>query len=171
MEVEIKNLIFKFNNTFIKYKNNNKFIYSENIKYNTAFKINKHNLRYDTFLHILKNSLDMYIDTNNYNDVLEECFNYFKISSNPLIKRNMSQKISYLIINSVKREEEELIDKLKELLNSYLLKELNQINNCEEINFLKILANLKIVNEKDDINFFDDEDGFTLLDFILDQYE
>ena len=83
----------------------------------------------------------------------------------------MSQKISYLIINSVKREEEELIDKLKELLNSYLLKELNQINNCEEINFLKILANLKIVNEKDDINFFDDEDGFTLLDFILDQDE
>ena len=29
----------------------------------------------------------MYIDTNNYNDVLEECFNYFKISSNPLIKK------------------------------------------------------------------------------------
>ena len=89
MKVELKNFIFTFNNTYITQKKYNNIDYKyigtgkEFKSYVPIQKLKTSNLKYDTFIHILKNSLETYIDTTNYNQVMDECFNYFKISTNP----------------------------------------------------------------------------------------
>ena len=170
MEIELKNTVFKFNNISIKDNSKgllkNKYIIINNSKYNN-FLFEK-NIQYNKFVSILKNSLDVYIDTNNYEDVLEECFNYFKITTNQLVKRNMSQKIGYIVIKSVENNLENIIFKLQKILNEYLNKNKSSFSDCDELAFLKIIANLNSV-EKVDLDIFSpDDDRFSLLDFILD---
>ena len=174
MKVELKNNIFTFNNTFIiQKKYNNKIcnyigIGKELKSYIPIQKLNTTHLKYDTFIYILKNSLDTYIDTNNYKQVMDECFNYFKISTNPLIKRNMSEKISYIVIESLQNENYKPLNELRKTLDGYLMDKISVFNYCEELIYLKILANIESVQKEEANNIFNEDDDFTLYDFILD---
>ena len=174
MKVELKNKIFIFNNTYITQKkyNNNICDYIGTGKdfksYIPIQKLNTTHLKYDTFIHILKNSLDIYIDINNYRQVMDECFNYFKISTNPLIKRNMSEKISYIVIESFLNENYEPLNELRKTLDNYLMDQISAFNYCEELIYLKIIANIDSVKKEESNNIFNEDDSFTLYDFILD---
>jgi len=174
MRVELKNNIFTFNNTYITQKkyNNNLCKYigtgKELKSYVPIQKLNTTNLKYDTFINILKNSLDTYIDTNNYNQVMDECFNYFKISTNPLIKRNMSEKIAYIIIESIKEENYKPLEELRKTLDKYLMDKISAFNYCEELIYLKIIANIESIKKEENNNIFDEDESFTLYEFILD---
>ena len=176
MKVELKNKVFKFNNisikeTITKLKINKYIIIQNSMKYNNY--LFQKNLKYETFLTLLKNSLDIYVDTTDYENVIDECFNYFKITTNQLVKINMSQKIAYMIIKSKQNNNDSGINKLRSLLNNYFENKTGVINDCDELIFLKIIANIDRIDEHIP-HIFDlelEENEYCLLDFILDSYD
>ncbi len=119
----------------------------------------------DEFTKFLKNSLDNYINISDKNsfDILSDYFTYFKITTNPIVKENMTIKICYLIINC-----KELWNSFKviNLFNSYKLIKIDKY-----FTYLKILSKLKSVEvSKPEFIKFEEEE-FTLLDFILDYHQ
>ena len=166
MQIEVKNLILTFDNIKIIEKRidnlKQKFICTDDINYLTM------NIKYDLFIQLLENSQNTYVDTKEFNLVLEECFNYFKISTNPLIKKNMAEKITFIILTSLKDNNNQSLILFKKILNNYLLNQLSVFNYCQELIFLKILSRIQEISIKKNKNIFCDSDNFTLFDFILD---
>ena len=123
-------------------------------------------LKYNEFIELLKTSLDNYvecIDKNKTFETVEQYFNYFKITTNPLVKRNMATKIGNIILNDISLKDD---DEIKKLINSHKINK-----NDPYYNFIKIVLNIKYIKvpNKDSYQSFDDE-YFTMIDFILDYY-
>lgn len=127
----------------------------------TNYKIN-----YDEFINLLKISLDSYVDCSAEGTLFEsidQYFNYFKITSNPLVKKNMVTKITYVLLNNLSLKEDK---KVMHLLTNY-----KSYKTDKYYTFLRIILNIGSINKITDekISHFDDE-YFTILDFILDYY-
>ena len=167
MKVEVNNLIFQFDNITIKKSYNGlyekKYLTCKNNK-NSFFSSKE--ISYDDFIDILKKSQDIYVDTDKSSQLLEENFNYFKITNNPLIKNTMCVKISYIVIYSYinnLNNKFTLVKELKKLLNTHF-----SFKKDKYVNFLEILTNIIHISKVENITFKEDEENFTLLDFILD---
>ena len=127
----------------------------------TNYKIN-----YEEFINLLKISLDSYVDCSTEVSLFEsidQYFNYFKITSNPLVKKNMVTKITYVLLNNLSLKEDK---KVMNLLTNY-----KSYKTDKYYTFLRIILNIGSINKITDekISHFDDE-YFTMLDFILDYY-
>lgn len=126
--------------------------------------LNNYKLEYDEFMSLFESSLCSYVDIPSEADIMsffEEYFNYFKITTNPLVKKNMATKITYLLINNF--TDQNIQNKVCKMVNDFKppIKDRSHI-------FLKVmlrLKSIKLIIEKDSIF---DEEYFTYLDFILD---
>ena len=123
-------------------------------------------LNYDEFIELLKISQDSYVDCSikeTIFETVEQYFTYFKITSNPLVKRNMVTKITYVLLNNLSLKE---YTKIMELLSCY-----KSYKTDKYYTFLRIILNISQINKITDkkIAHFDDK-YFTMLDFILDYY-
>lgn len=136
---------------------------------NNMIKINDNKIQYNEYLKFLKNSLNYYISYENENveDLFDNYFTYFKITTNPLVKENMTSKLLYLIVNTPSSQISLFKNnKIKNLIDSYLYH-----NNDRYLNYIKIT--LKIINIeeiKNDYLIEFDNETFDLLDFIIDYY-
>lgn len=160
MIILLNNKEYFFDN--IEKKNNHIFIKS-------GFKLNSiltnFKIEYDTFIDIFKNSLDSYVNidnNNNYFSITEEYFNYFKITTNDIVKRNMTCKICYLIVNNFNK----CVD--KKIVNMF--EKYNPVKKDKYYFFLKVILGLKSINNLINEDDLFDSDYFTLHDFILDYY-
>jgi len=121
---------------------------------------------YNFFLDMLKLSIDNYVNYNNndINNLVDEYFSYFKITTNILVKKNISCKIIHIYINN-----------LSLLKNSHIIKKIKDyisIKNDNYYIFLKFMLNLRSINK----NFLhskpiNEEYYFTFFDFLMDYYE
>ena len=123
-------------------------------------------LEYNFFIDMLKLSIDNYVNYNNndINNLIDEYFSYFKITTNILVKKNISCKIIHIFINNfVILKNSNVIKKIKEYLFS---------KNDNYYIFLKFMFNLRSINKKflhnKNIN---DEYYFTFFDFLMDYYD
>ena len=162
MKININNTEIVFNNII---KNKDIIYINSDFKFNTiltTFKIN-----FNKFVELLETSLDCYVDLTNKDityDTLEQYFNYFKITSNSLVKRNMATKIAYILLNNLSLIKD---TKVESILSNYV-----SYKSDEYYTFLKIILNTESINKKIKINSKVEEEGyFTILDFILDYYE
>ena len=124
-------------------------------------------LEYNFFIDMLKLSIDNYVNYNNNDDInnlVEEYFSYFKITTNILVKKNISCKIIHIYINNFKLLKNScMIKKIKE----YIL-----IKNDNYYTFLKFMLNLRSINENfSHIKPINEECYFTFFDFLMDYYE
>ena len=150
-EIIFNNIIFKNNNIHI--TNNGYYSLIPELK-----------LSYDDLVDQLEESLDNYVEVNHaddINDVIETYFNYFKITSNPLIKKNMSSKIGNIILNN--------IDLIKEDYIYNLITGYKTYKPDKYFSYLHTLLNLNSIKEisSDNTLNFDDE-YFSYIDFIFD---
>ena len=123
-------------------------------------------LDYNFFLDMLKLSIDNYVNYNNndINNLVDEYFSYFKITTNILVKKNISCKIIHIYINNFTL-----------LKNSLIIKKIKNyisIKNDNYYVFLKFMLNLRSINK----NFshskpINQEYYFTFFDFLMDYYE
>jgi len=161
MKILLDNREYTFDN--VEQRNDTIYLKS-NFKFSSI--LSSFQLKYDDFINLIKNSLDDYVNIpdNNLFDTIEEYFNYFKITTNPLVRRNMASKIAYILINKINNINEEMKDKIYNLINSY-----KSNSKDKHYIFIKIMLKLSSVestiNEKLDIF---DEEYFNLIDFILD---
>ena len=121
-------------------------------------------LKYKDLIDQLKESLDNYVninDADNINEIVETYFNYFKITSNPLIKKNMSSKIGNIILNNPNLAKDEYVNNL---INSY-----KTYKSDIYYSYLQTLLNLNSIKEifLDNTLDFEDEE-FSYIDFIFD---
>ena len=161
MKILLNNQELIFDNVSL--KENNIYIKSD---FEISTIMTNYKINYDEFIELLKISLDSYVDCSNKGSIyetIEQYFNYFKITSNPLVKKNMVTKISYIILNDLDLKENK---KIMNLLNNY-----NSFKNDKYYTFLRITLNINNVNKINNkkAEYFDDE-YFTMLDFILDYY-
>lgn len=162
MKININNTEIVFNNII---KNKDLIYINSDFKFNsilTTFKIN-----FNKFLDLLETSLDCYVDLNNKDiiyDTLEQYFNYFKITSNSLVKKNMVTKIAHILLNDLSLLKD---SKVESIFFNYV-----SYKSDEYYTFLKIILNTQSINRKKKIiSDGEDEEYFTILDFILDYYE
>lgn len=159
MKILLNNREFIFDN--IELKKDKIYLKLDN---KSSFFISKYQLKYDDFIDLLKLSLDSYVDCSDKDKIyetIEQYFNYFKITSNPLIKKNMSLKLGYILLNNINLKNEQNIESL--LKNHKVLK--------IDIyyNFIMIMLNIKEIKYINISNYQDmDDEYFTFLDFILD---
>lgn len=157
MKVFLNNQELIFENVSL--KDNNIYIESD-------LGIANYKLNYDEFIELLKISLDSYVDCSvkeTIFEAVEQYFNYFKITSNPLVKKNMVTKITYVLLTNLSLKEDNHIMELLSCYKSY--------KTDKFYTFLRIILNISHINKITDkkIAHFDDE-YFTMLDFILDYY-
>jgi hypothetical protein len=113
---------------------------------------------------MIKNSLKTYVYStknryNEFNESLIDFFTLFKITSNLIVKRNMTSKICYLLINnSIENVNQDFYN----LLDSY------QKNNDKFFNFILLILKQKNKFVFEYLNIEDNED-FDIYDFILDE--
>ena len=161
MIVLINNREYIFDN--IEHKNN--MVYQKsNFRFSSM--LTNYKLKYTDFIELFKNSLDNYVNTSNDDDfysTIEEYFNYFKITTNEIVKKNMVTKITYLLINNFNEGVDEKV--------SQMIEKHKPVSKDRYFIFLKMMLKLTSINavvEENDEIF--DEDYFTLKDFILDYY-
>lgn len=111
---------------------------------------------------MIKNSMKSYVSLtgseSSINDSLCELFTLFKISTNLLIKKNMSSKIGYIFINySFNKIDNEFLN----LIHSY------QKKNDKFYSFILLMMRQKNEVILDFIDIEDDE-NFDFIDFLLD---
>ena len=125
---------------------------------------NNYKLEFNEFINILESSLVNYVDATEIDTVsiIEEYFNFFKITTNPIVKRNMAIKITYLIIKDFNKG---IIPKIEKLITGFKppIKDINHI-------FLKIMLRLVSIKSVIDEGDVFDKEEFTIMDFILDYY-
>lgn len=161
MKININNTEIVFNNII---KNKDLIYINSDFKLNsilTTYKIN-----FDKFIDLLETSLDCYVDLTDKDiiyDTLEQYFNYFKITSNSLVKKNMVTKIAYILLNNLSLLKD---IKVKSIFLNYI-----SYKSDEYYTFIKIILNTQSVNKKMEITSSGEEEYFTILDFILDYYE
>ena len=121
---------------------------------------------YSIFVDLLSKSFDNYVscNTNDIKEVIEQYFSYFKLTTNPIVKKNSIIKIAYLLLNNIEYftdpENKEFINIM---LDSYQKKDIY-------LTYLKILLRLDSINDLEkDIYEFEDF-NFNFLDFILDYH-
>lgn len=162
MIILLNNREYMFDN--IEHKNN--LVYKKsNFKFNSI--LTNYKIKYLDFMELFINSLDCYVnlsENDNFYSIVEEYFNYFKITTNEIVKKNMVSKICYLLINNFNNN----ID--KNILQ--LFEKHNPVNKDKYFFFLKVILQLSSIKFVIDENngIFDDDDYFTLKDFILDYY-
>lgn len=161
MKVFLNNQELIFDN--ISLKNNIVYISSD---FEISNIMTNYKLNYDEFINLLKISLDTYVDCSvkeSLFESIEQYFNYFKITSNPLVKKNTVTKITYILLNNLSLKEDK---KIINLLTNY-----KSYKTDKYYTFLRIILNIGYINKITDekISHFDDE-YFTILDFILDYY-
>lgn len=162
MKITINNKEIIFDNIV----NKNQIIYlNSDFKYNSI--LTNYHIKYSKFIELLETSLDCYVDfsdKNLINDTIEQYFNYFKITSNLLVKKNMITKIANIIINDTSL----LNDKnILAILKNYV-----SIKTDEYYIFLKIILNINCIKDIKSTQIKEiEEEYFTMLDFILDYYE
>ena len=152
--------------TFDDIEQENDYLYIKSkFKFNSI--LTNYKLTYLEFMDLFKLSQDCYVNITDYDNLLttiEEYFNYFKITTNDLVKRNMVSKITYLMIDNFKDKVDENIYKI---INKH-----KPVTKDKYYVFLKIIAKLSSVRcIVDKNNNLFDEDYFTLNDFILDYYD
>jgi len=162
------NYALQFNNV----KLNKEVIYISH-NYPDSMGIPNYKINYNTFMELLTDSFIIYmeqkdidIDIDNSLSDIDTLFTYFKITSNPFIKKQMVSKISAifikLLLNSDSTEPMKLlIQSYKsykiDIYYNYLLILLN-LNNIEVINIDNNLKN----------DFYIEDEYFSFMDFILD---
>ena len=162
------NYALQFNNV----KLNKEVIYISH-NYPDSMVIPNYKINYNTFMELLTDSFIIYmeqkdidIDIDNSLSDIDTLFTYFKITSNPFIKKQMVSKISAifikLLLNSDSTEPMKLlIQSYKsykiDIYYNYLLILLN-LNNIEVINIDNNLKN----------DFYIEDEYFSFMDFILD---
>ena len=161
MNIFLNNQELIFDN--ISLKNNIVYISSD---FEISNIMTNYKLNYDEFINLLKISLDTYVDCSvkeSLFELIEQYFNYFKITSNPLVKKNTVTKITYILLNNLSLKEDK---KIINLLTNY-----KSYKTDKYYTFLRIILNIGYINKITDekISHFDDE-YFTILDFILDYY-
>ena len=160
MKILLNNQELIFDNVSL--KDNNIYIKSD---FEIGTIMTNYKINYDEFINILKTSLECYVDCSKENtfETIEQYFNYFKITSNPLVKKNMITKITYILINDISLKEDK---KIMDLLKNY-----SSYKTDKYYAFLRIVLNINHVNmiTNKKTEYFDDE-YFTMLDFILDYY-
>ena len=126
-----------------------------------------YHINYKIFIELIETSLDSYVDLTNKDiiyDTIEQYFNYFKITSNSLVKKNMATKIANILFNNLSLLKD---TKVESILLNYV-----SYKSDEYYTFLKIILNTQSINKKMNIvSQVEEEENFTLLDFILDYYE
>lgn len=161
MKININNTEIVFNNII---KNKDLIYINSDFKLNsilTTYKIN-----FDKFIDLLETSLDCYVDLTDKDiiyDTLEQYFNYFKITSNSLVKKNMVTKIAYILLNNLSLLKD---TKVESIFFNYI-----SYKSDEYYTFIKIILNTQSINKKMEITSSGEEEYFTILDFILDYYE
>jgi hypothetical protein len=124
-------------------------------------------LDYNFFIDMLKLSIDNYVNYNNNDDInnlVEEYFSYFKITTNILVKKNISCKIIHIYINNLTLlKNSNTIKKIKDYLS---------IKNDNYYIFLKFMLNLRSINKNySHSKNINEECYFTFFDFLMDYYE
>tara|TARA_B100000424_G_C22716320_1_gene389451 strand:+ start:14 stop:505 length:492 start_codon:yes stop_codon:yes gene_type:complete len=128
--------------------------------------LSNYKLKYTDFIELFKNSLDSYVNlsnNDNFYSTIEEYFNYFKITTNEIVKKNMVSKICYLLINNFN---DTIDEKVLQMIEKH-----KPVNKDKYFIFLKIILKLTSINciiEENQEIF--DEEYFNLKDFILDYY-
>lgn len=151
------------------FSNNRKFTFDILLDKQNNIKINDSKIKYDDYFNFLKNSLENYtsIDEEKIVDSFENYFTYFKITTNPLVRENMTSKILYLLVNSYSLDINIFKNKkINDLIDSHIY------SNDKYFKYIKITMKLKLIestNKKINIEF--DTDNFNILDFILDYYD
>lgn len=162
MKITIDNKEIIFDNIV----NKNQIIYlNSDFKYNSI--LTNYHIKYSKFIELLETSLDCYVDfsdKNLINDTIEQYFNYFKITSNSLVKKNMITKIANIIINDTTLLNNKNI---LAIFDNYV-----SIKADEYYIFLKIILNINCIKDIKSTPIKEiEEEYFTILDFILDYYE
>ena len=163
------NIIHNNNNTEIIFNNiiRNKDLIYINSDFKFSSILTTYRINYKKFIELLETSLDSYVDLTNKDiiyDTIEQYFNYFKITSNSLVKKNMATKIAYILLNNLSLVKD---TKVESILFNYI-----SYKSDEYYTFLKIILNTRAINKKMEIvSQVEEEEYFTILDFILDYYE
>ena len=152
--------------TFDDIEQENDYLYIKSkFKFNSI--LTNYKLTYLEFMDLFRHSQDCYVNITDYDNLLttiEEYFNYFKITTNDLVKRNMVSKITYLMIDNF---EDKLDENIYKIINKH-----KPVTKDKYYVFLKIISKLSSVRcIVDKNNNLFDEDYFTLNDFILDYYD
>jgi hypothetical protein len=166
---------FMFENVF---KRSNNIVLYNNIfnNYNSDYISNFSNLKveinYDSFINLLKLSINSYTnykiyDTSIYN-YIEELFQYFKITNNLKVKKDLTCKIGNLLINN------QYLTNDKITYNLFIsITEKSNINYKTDIYFKFIILLFKHKNfEIEDKSLVDfDSENNDILDFLFDYYD
>tara|TARA_B100000900_G_C20514318_1_gene689378 strand:+ start:712 stop:1218 length:507 start_codon:yes stop_codon:yes gene_type:complete len=168
MIITLGNKEFVFNKVS---KRSNNIVFFDNIFNNNHLLTSKLEIDYDFFIDILKLSLRTYVNCNNKDRpvkiCLEELFQYFKITNNNNVKKDVVSKIGYLLINN------QNLTKDTDIFNLFSsLIEKSNINYKSD-NYFKFII-LLFRHENNDIIeelFVSDNEYFDILDFIIDYYE
>ena len=121
-------------------------------------------LNYTELKILLKESLNNYVDLDsneNINNIVETYFNYFKITSNELIKNNMSSKIGNILLNNVNLVQDDLI---KNIISNH--KSIKCDKYYSYLFILLSLSSVKNCSQNNTLNF--EDENFSYLDFIFD---
>ena len=125
---------------------------------------------YDFCIDLLKLSLRSYVNCESKNrnlfDYLEELFQFFKITNNSNVKRDLVSKIGYLLINN------ELLLKDIKVLKMFSSYSENNIykKNDKYYKFLVLLFKQRNRDIIKNVSITEDE-YFDLIDFIFDYYD
>ncbi len=165
MKIILNNKEFKFKDLEI--KNNTIYIRS---KFNFSPLINHYKIEYDQFIDLFSSSLENYVDIEpdiirdgKINEKIDEYYNFIKITTNPMVKKNMAIKIGNIITSNFDCFPNSKVD---ELINNY-----KPTSQDDYYVFLKMMLRLESITFLFKDEFYYDQEFFTLKDFILDYYD
>jgi len=157
------NYALQFNNVEIK----KEIVYISH-NYPESMNVPYYKINYNTFMELLTESFDNYIEQPNADYSLnnfETYFTYFKITTNPFIKKQMVSKIGSLFIKLF-FSHREYSEPIKIMIQNYKSYKIDIY-----YNYLLILLNLNnIENLSIDNNLDFEDDYFSFMDFILDYH-
>tara|TARA_E500000178_G_scaffold356672_1_gene436948 strand:- start:1560 stop:2066 length:507 start_codon:yes stop_codon:yes gene_type:complete len=168
MRITLGNKEFKFDNVS---KRGKTLIFYDDI-FDSEHILNKRvELNYDFSLELIKLSLRSYVHCDHTNrkisDYIEELFQFFKITNNQNVKRDLVSKIGYLLINN----ESVISDKvIINIFSSYKDKKNIYYKNDNFFKFIILLLKQKNTDLVEDFSI-NETDHFDLIDFIFDYYE
>ena len=148
----------------------NNIVFFDNIFNKEHIISRKIEIDYDFCIDLLKLSLRSYVNCESKNrnlfDYLEELFQFFKITNNSNVKRDLVSKIGYLLINN-----QQLLNDCKviNIISSYSENNIHNRND-KYYKFLVLLfrhRNMDIIRNVS----ITEEEYFDLIDFIFDYYD
>lgn len=171
MIITLDNKEFIFENVS---KKSNRIVLYNNIFNNHSLNKcvdSKVEINYDSFINLLNLSVKSYVNCNiNDNSVytyLEELFQFFKITNNLIVKKDLTCKIGYLLINNQNLTNDKFTYNL--FIN---IIEKSCINYKTDIYFKFIILLFRHKNTIIDDKFIDtDSKNYDILDFLIDYYD